>query len=49
MTDIEVVLTDLGEIATRKLAKKHRPYGLEENKKVANMGGYAAKIVRDDM
>ena len=49
MTDIEVVLTDLGEIATRELAKKHRPYGLEENKKVANMGGHAAKVARDDI
>ena len=39
MTDIEVALTDLGEIATRELAKKHRPYGLEENKKVSHMGG----------
>lgn len=25
MTDVEVALTDLGEIATRELAKKHRP------------------------
>jgi hypothetical protein len=49
MTDIEVALTDLGEIATRELAKKHRPYGLEENKKVANMGGHAAKVARDDI
>lgn len=49
MTDIEVVLTDLGEIATRELAKKHRPYGLEENKKVANMGGHAAKVARNDI
>lgn len=49
MTDIEVALTDLGEIATRELAKKHRPYGLEENKKVTHMGGYAAKVARDDI
>lgn len=49
MTDIEVALTDLGEIATRELAKKHRPYGLEENKKVAPMGGHAAKVARDDI
>ena len=28
MTDMEVVLTDLGEIATRELAKEHKPYGL---------------------
>ena len=49
MTDIEVALTDLGEIATRELAKKHRPYGLEENKKVAHMGGHAAKVARKDI
>ena len=29
MTDMEVALTDLGEIATRELAKKHRPSGYE--------------------
>ena len=33
MSDIEVALADLGEIATRELAKKHKPKGLEENKK----------------
>ena len=30
MTDIEVTLADLGELATRELAKKHKPYGLEQ-------------------
>ena len=49
MTDIEVALADLGEIATRELAKKHRPLGLEQNKKVAKMGGHAAKVARDDI
>ncbi len=49
MTDIEVVLTDLGEIATRELAKKHKPYGLEENKKIASVGGEVAKVARDDL
>ena len=49
MTDIEVALADLGEIATRELAKKHRPLGLEQNKKVAKMGGHAAKGARDDI
>ena len=49
MTDIEVALTDLGEIATRELAKEHKPYGLEENIKVANMGGNVAKVARDDL
>ncbi len=49
MTDIEVVLADLGEIATRELARKHRPLGLEQNKKVAKMGGHAAKVARADI
>lgn len=49
MTDIEIALTDLGEIATRELAIEHKPYGLEENKKVAKMGGHAAKVARDDI
>ena len=49
MTDIEVVLTDLGEIAARELAKEHKPYGLKQNKKIAKMGGHAAKVARDDI
>ena len=49
MTDIEVALADLGEIATRELAKEHRPLGLEQNRKVAKMGGHAAKVARDDI
>lgn len=49
MTDIEVALTDLGEIATRELAKEHKPQGLEQNKKIAQMGGSAAKAARDNI
>ena len=49
MTDIEVALTDLGEIATRELAKEHKPYGLKANREVAKMGGHAAKVARDDL
>ena len=49
MTDIEVALADLGEIATRELAKKHKPHGLQKNKEVAKMGGHAAKVARDDI
>ena len=37
MIDIEVVLTDSDEVATRKLAKEHKPYGLEKNRKIAKM------------
>ena len=49
MTDIEIVLTDLGEIATRELAKKHRPLGLEQNKEIAKIGGHTAKVARDEL
>ena len=49
MSDIEMALADIGELTTRELAKKHKPLGLEENKKVAKMGGHAAKVARDDI
>ena len=49
MTRIEELLTDLGEEATKELAKKHKPKGLEENKKMARLGGHAAKSARDDL
>lgn len=49
MSDVEIILTDLGEVATRELAKKYNPYGLEENKKIAIMGGNTAKIAKDDL
>ena len=49
MSDLEVALTDLSEIATRELAKEHKPVGLEQNKKIAKMGGSAAKAARDNI
>ena len=49
MTDIEIALTDLGEIATRELAKEHKPYGLEQNKAIAKMGGNVSKVARDNL
>lgn len=49
MTDIEVALADLGEIATRELVKKHKPYGLRENKEIAKRGGKIAKNTRNDL
>lgn len=33
MSKIEVVLTYLGDTATEELVKRHKPLGLEENKK----------------
>lgn len=47
MTDIEVALTNIGEIATRDIAKNERPQGLKENMKVAKRGGGVAKGARD--
>ena len=49
MTDIEVALTDLGEIATRELVKEKKPNGLKKNKQIARLGGHAAKVARDDI
>ena len=49
MTDIEVTLTDLGEIATRELVKEHKPYGLKENREIARRGGRIAKNTRDNL
>ena len=46
MTDIEVLLTDLGEIATRDSAESERPRGFRENMKVARKGGQVASDAR---
>ena len=49
MSRIEELLTDLGEEATKEFAKEHKPKGLEANKKIAKLGGHAAKAARDDL
>ena len=49
MDSMEVILTDLSEETTKRLAQKHRPKGLEQNKEIARMGGHAAKVARDDI
>ena len=46
MTDIEVILTDLGEIATRDIATTEHPQGFSENMKVAARGGQVANDAR---
>ena len=46
MTDIEVLLTDLGEIATRDIAQSERPQGFNENMDVAKRGGQVAGDAR---
>ena len=47
MTDIEIALTNIGEIATRDIAKREHPNGLHQNIKVAARGGRVAKGARD--
>ncbi len=49
MDNIELILTDLSEEATKRLAIKQKPNGLKENIKVAKMGGHAAKVAREDI
>ena len=49
MSDLEVALTDLGEIATRELVKTHKPNGLKENKEMAKAGGNVAKVAKDNL
>ncbi len=49
MDSMEVILTDLSEETTKRLASKHKPQGLEQNKKIARMGGHVAKVARDEI
>ena len=46
MTDIEVALTNIGEIAARDIARTEHPEGLHENLKVAKRGGQVANDAR---
>ena len=49
MSDIEITLADLGEIATREIAIKHKPQGLKENISIAKRGGKIANNARVDL
>ena len=49
MSEIEVALTDLGEISTRELTKELNPIGLNENKNISKMGGEVAKVAKDNL
>ncbi len=46
MSRIEVLLTDLGELAAHDIAEKEHPQGLSENMKVASRGGEVAYDAR---
>lgn len=47
MTDLEVAITNIGELATREIAKNEKPFGLSNNRKVAKRGGGVAKRTKD--
>jgi len=49
MSDLEIALADIGELTTRELAKKHKPIGLDENRKIAKEGGQVASNTRKDI
>ena len=49
MDNIELILTDLSEEATKRIASKRKPQGLEENIKVAKKGGNIAKVAREEL
>ena len=46
MSDLELVLTMLSEVSTKEISKSVKPSGLEQNKKIAQMGGGIAKTAR---
>ena len=47
MTDVELALTNLGELTTRDIAREEHPNGLKENMSVAKRGGMVAKGARE--
>ena len=49
MSDIEILLTHVGEVATRELTNTHNPIGLEQNKLISEVGGCIAKNTRKDL
>ena len=49
MDNIELILTDLSEEATKRLAIKNKPIGLNENMKIAKVGGNVAKVAKDNL
>ena len=49
MDNMELILMDLSEEATKRLAQKQKPQGLKENIKVARIGGNVAKVAREQL
>lgn len=49
MSEFEIALADIGELTIKELAKKYKPFGLEENRKIAKEGGQVANNTRKDI
>ncbi len=49
MTNLELVLSMLGEVSTTELSKTHKPQTLKENKLVAKKGGGVAGTARKNL
>ena len=47
MTDIELALTNIGELTTRDIAREEHPKGLKENMSVAKRDGKVAKDAKN--
>ncbi|MBQ7696995.1 MAG: Bro-N domain-containing protein [Paludibacteraceae bacterium] len=49
MTNLELALNTLAEVATTEFAKQKNPQGLSANKDVARQGGNAARVARENI
>lgn len=49
MTTLELALNTLAEAATTDISRHRNPQTMNENKQVANSGGNAAKLARQDI
>lgn len=49
MTNLELALNTLAEAATTEISRNRNPQTMQENKRVAQSGGKAAKAARDEV
>ena len=49
MTNIELALNTLAEVATTEIARQRQTQGLDESREAAQAGGQIAKNTRDDL
>ena len=49
MTNVELALNTLAEVATTEIARKRQTQGMRENRLAAQAGGQIAKNTRDDL